>query len=449
MDHKEVQMMAAEFVLGTLNRAMLLQFKDELTQNPALREAVKDWERRFGVERVAVTPPAKAADALHQAHRRAIGHAVATPESTEARKPKAPTIEAQTAKGRIGTEPSKAEQSRAERGKTERRDTKQSKTLAPSHIRRSAEPLRETPVIPGAREIPVSFDAPASSGSKAQEAEAVLDVQAALDQISLDNSLASRARCGLNSRRLPSASGTAKRALPVGGKGGSGSAALKEAPAPQETALPRTDSALELDPVQKADPADKETEVSPAPSEPQAGSKTPEASDKPGLSKAQAARKAETVLKAAQNLLTKARGAKERAAAPREAPAPELPSPLRAEEGEWEAMAPRIYKKLLHRDDKANRQSYLLRMIPGGRIPPQTTDAVEEVFVIEGLMELGGRRLGPGDFQAFPAERPPIEILAAGDSLLLVRGLIADHDSRSRGQSLTFPLSADLPPDRM
>ncbi len=429
MDQKEVQMMAAEFVLGTLNRGMLLQFKDELTQNPALRQAVKDWEQRFGVERVAVTPPTKVGESLHQAHRRALGHTVTTP-----RTPQDP----------IGTEHRKSEQS---------------KTVAPREIRRSPAPAPETTVIPGAREIPVSFDSPTTSGSKLQGAEAVLDVQAALDQITLDNSLANRARCGLNSRRLPSRSGTAKRALPVERTSDAGNATLTAVASKAET---RTSQAVPNsleEPAEKAfetpqsapdqarpdtPPKDQSPPIpdlatpelatpepaTPEPATPELPDPSPQDTspqDAQKLSKEQAARKAETVLKAAQNLLTRERAAKDPETPRRDSSARELPSPLRAEDGDWDALAPRIYKKLLSRDDKANRQSYLLRMIPGGRLLPQNSGGIEELYILEGRISLGDRRLGPGDFQALPGEAPHPEITAAGDSLILVRGLIADR----------------------
>lgn len=273
MNHKEVQMMAAEFVLGTLNRAMLLQFREELTHNPALREAVKDWERRLGIERTSVS--------LHprpQDHPKA-----AVPPS----RPKS------SKNGGLSSD---------------------------------------------------SGDEPALSA--------------------FDIALGERARCGPKSERQ-----------------------TRRLETPEETSTLAEESAPLASP-----------ELIP---ETPAQAKPTERNE----SSASEARHPDRL----------------------------TPRVLRADEGEWESLAPRVYKKLLSRDDSFNRQSYLLRMIPGGRIQPQRRGGIEEIYVLEGRLTIGENSLGPGDFHAFPAKSFVPEIAAGGDSLILVRGHIAERIPDPKG----------------
>lgn len=265
--------MAAEFVLGTLNRAMLLQFREELTHNPALREAVKDWERRLGVERTSVTLRPRPQD-----------HAKAT--------------------------------------------------------------IKPNP----------------EDGGKTQGASAGAGDEPALS--AFDIALGERARCG-----------------PKG----------TEPPKRQASAPPSSEARKETAPL--ASP-----ELIPGVPEQEQSTDS-------------------TVVSVGEE---------------RE-PDRQSPLILRADEGEWESLAPRVYKKLLSRDDSFNRQSYLLRMIPGGRVQPQRRGGIEEIYVLEGRVTIGENSLGPGDFHAFPAKSFVPEIAAGGDSLILVRGHIAERIPDPKG----------------
>lgn len=270
--------MAAEFVLGTLNRAMLLQFREELTHNPALREAVKDWERRLGMERTSVT----------------------------------------------------------------------------LHPRPQDHP--KTPAPPKGSEDRKNGSGPADAGE--QEALSAFDL-----------ALGARARCG---PREAAAHGE------------------KAAKAPTAPDSKRADQGA-ISELKSPEPAPAAPEPSPT-SDPKAVAES------------------ETQVTDRQE-----------------------PPVLRADEGEWESLAPRVYKKLLSRDDSFNRQSYLLRMIPGGRIQPQRRGGIEEIYVLEGRLTIGENTLGPGDFHAFPAKSFVPEIAAGGDSLILVRGHIAERIPDPKG----------------
>lgn len=369
MDQKEVQMLAAEFVLGTLNRAMLLQFKNELSQNPALREAVKDWERRLGMSR---------------------GGLLMHPRKPKALQTRRETPVKQPAFDRTGN-----------RAINQKRDE-----------------LKPAAKMLGAAERDPLLDI-----------QTQREVQAALDQISQDSTLASRVRCGQTAQRIPRSSPVAKPASPAPGM-----------TRPQSTARAvRPDSSPVTNPETSLH-AQARTAIQAAPSESQEHAVGQSAAESRELSRDQAALKVQSVLNAARNILAKQNlRTGEPPAAPKEAPekaagetAPqktEKPAAalLRAEDGEWDALAPRVYKKQLNRDDNFNRQSYLLRMIPGGRIQPQRRGGIEEIYVIEGRIAIGEETLGPGDFQAFDVKSFVSEITAAGDSLILVRGHIVDR----------------------
>ncbi|WP_282604276.1 hypothetical protein [Pelagibius sp. Alg239-R121] len=263
-------MMAAEFVLGTLNRAMLLQFKDELTNNPALREAVKDWERRLGVERTGVACQPKAQSDLKTARQ--------------------PSIQ-----GAGGDQ---------ENGKTAATDV----AVPVNNLEEAASP----PIVEAVRSEPQTGLRASETGPEAEKSEAEPEAEQWV-----------------------------------------------------EPTQPQSVKAESAESTESQAPADKATR--------------------------------------------------------------ENPLVLRAEEGEWEALAPRVYKKLLNRDDSFNRQSYLLRMIPGGRIQPQRRGGIEEVYILEGRLSIGENSLGPGDFHAFPAKSFVPEFTASSDSLILVRGHIAER----------------------
>lgn len=372
MDHKEVQMLAAEFVLGTLNRAMLLQFKNELSTNPALRAAVKDWERRFGMERGGML--------LH-------------PSKSKG---------AQAPLGGSAKEPALG--NRSNRLGSQKRD--------------ESKPSRKV------------LGAPA--GDPLLDLQTQREVQAALDQISLDSTLASRVRCGQTAQRVPHRTTAAKPAASRPNLARSENTAL--ALAGDSGMEPHPDGDLE---------AQKDTNAQELSAPPEnADSHT--AAEAKEHSRNQAALKVQSVLKAAQNILAKQNlQTRQRSASlqenlkktPKEA-SKDVPEettenpaapPLRAEEGEWEALAPKVYKKQLNRDDNFNRQSYLLRMIPGGCIQLQRRGGIEEVYVVEGRVVIGDETLRPGDFQAFEAKSFVPEISAASDSLILIRGHIVER----------------------
>lgn len=80
------------------------------------------------------------------------------------------------------------------------------------------------------------------------------------------------------------------------------------------------------------------------------------------------------------------------------APAPPGMLTLRARDGEWQAVAPGVTRKLLRIDAPARRASYLIRMAPGSAAPHHSHAQVEECLVLDGEVWVGEQRLAAGDW---------------------------------------------------
>lgn len=93
---------------------------------------------------------------------------------------------------------------------------------------------------------------------------------------------------------------------------------------------------------------------------------------------------------------------------------------LRADEGEWTKRYDKVWKKVLSVDKKSGRSIYLLRCEPDAVIPAHAHDHLEQAFVIEGELRVGGSLLKAGDFQiARPGSIHP-EIRTPTGCLILV-----------------------------
>jgi anti-sigma-K factor RskA len=76
---------------------------------------------------------------------------------------------------------------------------------------------------------------------------------------------------------------------------------------------------------------------------------------------------------------------------------------VRADEGEWIALAPGAWIKHLHLDQERGTRSLILRLEPGGSLPAHLHVSDEECLVLEGEMIIAGVRFGPGDYHLAPA----------------------------------------------
>lgn len=431
MEQKEVQMLAAEFVLGTLNRAMLLQFKNELSRNPALRLAVKDWERRLGMEGGGALLRPKSSQPVPQAHSTPIRHDTSVRKAIPARETAAATAsnpildtqtqqEVQAALEQISLDSTLA--SRVRCGQFSQRVSRQSPAAEPAQVfsqkdrpeyaahPRATEPEREIAPEPSNREKPdinpqerkESQEATAESSRKRKsEAEAEnLDAKENRGELeSPQSETLSRDEAAL---KVQSVLKAARDILAKQTRQTAKIRASQNQDAQSENTQTENtqnqDTRSQSPPTQdRATPPAGKTiggGLTPPLDEPEGEAHKDRSTGEPGETSGQTTGDTSSWL-------------------------------LRAEDGEWTALAPKIYKKQLHRDSHSNRQSYLLRMIPGGRMQPQRRGGIEEVYVVEGRIKIGENTLGPGDFQAFTATSFLPEVTASGDSLILVRGQIA------------------------
>jgi anti-sigma factor ChrR (cupin superfamily) len=67
-------------------------------------------------------------------------------------------------------------------------------------------------------------------------------------------------------------------------------------------------------------------------------------------------------------------------------------------EPEWREAAPGIACKLLATDTERGRVSMLVRLAPGVEYPPHRHLGVEELYLLEGELMIGDRKLYPGDY---------------------------------------------------
>ena len=75
---------------------------------------------------------------------------------------------------------------------------------------------------------------------------------------------------------------------------------------------------------------------------------------------------------------------------------------IRADEGEWQEIVPKIHKKLLHINPVTGLESYLLRAEPGAVAPAHDHGHDELCFVLEGEIEFEHVSLKMGDYHFAP-----------------------------------------------
>lgn len=78
--------------------------------------------------------------------------------------------------------------------------------------------------------------------------------------------------------------------------------------------------------------------------------------------------------------------------------------------------------KLLHGDQDAGTQSYLLRLHPGAELQPHDRLLDEECLVLEGQVTLGPVTLRAGDFHFAPSGTSHGKAHSRAGALLFIRG---------------------------
>lgn len=97
---------------------------------------------------------------------------------------------------------------------------------------------------------------------------------------------------------------------------------------------------------------------------------------------------------------------------------------LRANEGDWIALAPGVRCKELTRNDALRRWTILVEAAPGASFPPHEHAQDEEIFIIAGDLSIGDVTLEPGDFHFSPAgSRHPENRTRAGCRCIIVQAM--------------------------
>ena len=104
--------------------------------------------------------------------------------------------------------------------------------------------------------------------------------------------------------------------------------------------------------------------------------------------------------------------------------APEWTRTLRANEGEWLPLDSHVRIRVLTRDVAAGKQTVLMRVAGGGRIPGHRHLQEEEFIVLEGECHIGGHRLGSGDVHIASAGSWHDDITTRTGVLVMIRGEI-------------------------
>jgi anti-sigma factor ChrR (cupin superfamily) len=81
-----------------------------------------------------------------------------------------------------------------------------------------------------------------------------------------------------------------------------------------------------------------------------------------------------------------------------EASGPSAAVIVRARDGQWETAAPGVTVKYLFHDARRARRTMLMRVAPGIRRPAHRHGQSEEIFVLEGALQLGATLLRAGDY---------------------------------------------------
>jgi anti-sigma factor ChrR (cupin superfamily) len=95
-----------------------------------------------------------------------------------------------------------------------------------------------------------------------------------------------------------------------------------------------------------------------------------------------------------------------------------------AGDGVWEFSSPGVLRKLLHVDAAAGWQAFLVKVEPGGRVPPHAHALLEECLVLEGEFEIEGETIRKGDLHLAFAGRDHSEIVSRTGALLYIRSAL-------------------------
>ncbi|WP_418320812.1 cupin domain-containing protein [Piscinibacter sakaiensis] len=93
-------------------------------------------------------------------------------------------------------------------------------------------------------------------------------------------------------------------------------------------------------------------------------------------------------------------------------------------DGHWNALGGGLELKVLHRH--GDLMSYLVRMAPGSVLPPHRHPVDEECVVLDGEVQVGELRIGPGGFHLGRKDLPHAAVRSDGGALIFLRGAVPD-----------------------
>jgi len=102
---------------------------------------------------------------------------------------------------------------------------------------------------------------------------------------------------------------------------------------------------------------------------------------------------------------------------------PEGTVTIRANAGEWVAVAPGVHMKRLHRDGEA--RTFLVKIDPGGVLPGHRHEGDEECIVLEGEAFLGDVRVSAGDYHLASRGTQHGALTSRTGALLFIRSAAA------------------------
>lgn len=99
---------------------------------------------------------------------------------------------------------------------------------------------------------------------------------------------------------------------------------------------------------------------------------------------------------------------------------------VRADERRWQALGPGVDWLPLYSEPSQGWHCFLLRLAPGGRLPPHLHGRAEECLMLEGDMRIGAEHFGPGDYVVAPAGSRHPRIVSEGGAIAYLRAAIGE-----------------------
>ncbi|MGV6808755.1 MAG: cupin domain-containing protein [bacterium] len=101
---------------------------------------------------------------------------------------------------------------------------------------------------------------------------------------------------------------------------------------------------------------------------------------------------------------------------------------IRAKEGEWVEIRPKVKIKPLYLDRQAGSRSFLMQLQPGASWPTHEHTYDEECIVLEGDVRIGDLSVSAGDYHLAPKGVTHGELTSDNGALLFLRAGISDTE---------------------